>query len=144
GPRSVASPCSFTDGPYTSLCPTQGPSLCPSCARRCCSRASVPAQANAQASQGHFTWYASPGPMKRGNECRSGSSSGGGASGAHERSQRESIMLRNCAQLVAWDKAPHGPGHPDRHGTDLATVGPRGKPRGSKPPTGLQRGAAET
>src|SRR5215813_11510645 len=31
--------------------------------------ASVPAQANAQASQGHFTWYASPGPMKRGNEC---------------------------------------------------------------------------
>jgi hypothetical protein len=31
--------------------------------------ASVPAQAYAQASQGHFTWYASPGPMKRGNEC---------------------------------------------------------------------------
>ena len=31
--------------------------------------ASVPAQAYAQASQGHFTWYASPGPVKRGNEC---------------------------------------------------------------------------
>jgi hypothetical protein len=28
----------FTDGPYTSLCPTQGTSLCPSCACRCCSR----------------------------------------------------------------------------------------------------------
>jgi len=28
-----------------------------------------PSQAYAQASQGHFTWYASPGPMKRGNEC---------------------------------------------------------------------------
>src|SRR5262245_16538433 len=28
-----------------------------------------PSQAYAQASQGHFTWYASPGPMNRGNEC---------------------------------------------------------------------------
>src|SRR6266550_2441605 len=38
GPRPVASLWPFTDGPYTSLCPTQGPSLCSSRACRCCSR----------------------------------------------------------------------------------------------------------